>query len=135
MSRSTAPTPTTFTTVDHTGFVLLTTFKRDGTAVSAPVWAVRDAPNNRLLVITASESGKAKRIRANGRATLAPCNRTGTRLGADIPAHGLQLPPEDVERYRHLFYQRYGLMARGIFTFLRLRYRDMHRVLIELTPA
>lgn len=119
--------------VDHTGYVLLTTWKKDGTAVSVPVWAVRDGA--RLLVITAEDSGKAKRVRANGRAALAPSDRKGTRLGADVPARGQQLPKAEVERLRPLFLKRYGMMARLIFTVHKVRFRGMTSVLLEFLPA
>ena len=122
----------TWENVDRTGYVLLTTWKKDGSAISVPVWAVRDG--HRLLVITDGNSGKAKRIRANGRAALAPSDRRGARLGADIPAHGRQLPGSEVEPLRPLFHQRYGWQARMIFAFHRIRYRTMNSVLLELTP-
>lgn len=125
--------PVTWENVDRTGYVLLTTWKKDGTGVSVPVWAVRDG--GRLLVITAEAAGKSKRIRANGRAALAPCDRRGTRLGEDIPARGRQLPLADVDRLRPLWVRRYGMMARGIFALHRLRHRSMTSVLLEFTPA
>ena len=119
--------------VDRTGYLLLTTWKKDGTAVSVPVWAVRDG--ERLLVITAEDSGKAKRIRANGRAAIAPSDRKGTRLGPDVAARGRQLPQADVERLRPLFVKRYGMFARMIFGLHKVRHRAMTSVLLELLPA
>jgi PPOX class probable F420-dependent enzyme len=98
-----------------------------------PVWAVRDG--ERLLVITAEDAGKSKRIRSNGRAALAPCDRRGTRLGADVPARGRQLPLGEVERLRPLWVKRYGMMARGIFALHRLRHRSMTSAVLELTPV
>jgi uncharacterized protein len=132
MTSATAA-PVAWENVDRTGYVLLTTWKKDGSAVSVPVWAVRDG--ERLLVITDANSGKAKRIRGNGQAALAPCDRKGTRLGEDVFARGRQLPKDDAAAHRSLFHTRYGFMATAIFALHRITRRGMESVLLELLPA
>ena len=42
-------------------YIALTTFRRDGTPVSTPVWFVREG--NALVVTTQGTSGKVRRIR------------------------------------------------------------------------
>ena len=42
-------------------YVLLTTYRRDGTPVATPTWVVRDG--DALAVWTATDSGKVKRVR------------------------------------------------------------------------
>lgn len=56
-------------------FVSLTTFKRSGEPVAAPVWIVGDG--DQLLVWTPADTWKVKRIRRDPRVTLAACSRTG----------------------------------------------------------
>lgn len=56
-------------------YIALVTFRRDGTAVSTPVWFVVDA--DRILVWTDATSGKVKRIRANPSVTIAVCDVRG----------------------------------------------------------
>ncbi len=56
--------------------VLLTTFKRDGTAVSTPVWWV-DMGDGTFGFWTSSASGKAKRLAHTSRVTVQPCNQRG----------------------------------------------------------
>jgi PPOX class probable F420-dependent enzyme len=51
-------------------YINLTTFRKSGIAVPTPVWFV--VHEGRLYVFTAAQSGKAKRLRANGRALVAP---------------------------------------------------------------
>lgn len=51
-------------------YINLTTFRRNGQAVATPVWFV--ALNGRLYISTNVNSGKAKRIRANGKASWHP---------------------------------------------------------------
>ncbi|MEV7561139.1 PPOX class F420-dependent oxidoreductase [Streptomyces sp. NPDC048331] len=56
-------------------YVSLTTFRKDGTPVATPVWAVADA--GELYVWTRSDSWKVKRIRNNGRVTVTACDMRG----------------------------------------------------------
>ena len=57
-------------------YVLFTTFRRDGRAVSTPVWLVPLA-EGRVGFSTGSDSGKTKRLRHTARVTLQGCDRTG----------------------------------------------------------
>jgi uncharacterized protein len=56
-------------------YLSVTTYKRDGTAVSTPVWFVQDA--GRLLAVTDADSGKIKRIRNNPAVRVALCTASG----------------------------------------------------------
>jgi len=56
-------------------FVLLTTFRKTGVAVSTPVWAAPEG--DELLVTTGGQSGKVKRLRHTERVTLTPCDVRG----------------------------------------------------------
>lgn len=94
----------------RTPFVLLTTFRRDGTPVPTPVWVVRDV--DELLVWTNPQAGKVKRIRANGRAELAPCTRRGKPLGRSVRATGRVLGPDEIGRVLPALVDKYGLQAR-----------------------
>ena len=58
-------------------YVSLTTFRRDGTPVSTPVWFVSE--NGGLLVETDGDSYKVKRIRRDDAVTLTSCNAMGAR--------------------------------------------------------
>jgi uncharacterized protein len=57
-------------------YVLLTTFRRDGTPVKTPVWVV-GLDNGELGVQTSSASGKARRLAHTDRVTVQPCNARG----------------------------------------------------------
>lgn len=56
-------------------FILLTTYRRTGVAVSTPVWVVRDG--DRLLVTTGVTAGKVKRVAHTARVELVACDRGG----------------------------------------------------------
>ncbi|MET9323068.1 PPOX class F420-dependent oxidoreductase [Streptomyces sp. NPDC003038] len=64
-------------------YVSLTTFRKDGTPVSTPVWAVADS--GELYIWTRSDSWKVKRIRNNGRVTVTACDVRG-RVEEGAPA-------------------------------------------------
>ncbi|MGH9123615.1 MAG: PPOX class F420-dependent oxidoreductase [Acidimicrobiales bacterium] len=65
-------------------YVLLTTFKRDGTPVSTPVWAVA-LDGDTFGFWTSSGSGKAKRLAHTSRVTVQPCNGRGQVKGGSQP--------------------------------------------------
>lgn len=91
-------------------YLLLTTFKRDGTAVATPVWAVRIG--DEFQVLTDPGSGKVKRVRNSGRVLIAPCTVRGKPLGD--PAEGIAriIAPDEMAALRAGLIKKYGLQAR-----------------------
>ena len=59
-------------------FVSITTFKRDGTPVSVPVWCAAD--NGTLLDFSEADSWKVKRIRRDPHVRLAPCSAQASHM-------------------------------------------------------
>jgi PPOX class probable F420-dependent enzyme len=57
-------------------YMLLTSFRRDGTPVSTPVWAVA-LDGGEVGFWTSSGSGKAKRLAHTSRVTVQPCDARG----------------------------------------------------------
>lgn len=100
-------------------YVLLTTFRKDGRAVPTPVWAVRDG--NALAVWTVSDSGKVKRIRRDGRVTVAPCDVRGRPHGEATPGYASILDPATTRRIRGLLKQKYRMIGRLSLLGSRLR--------------
>jgi uncharacterized protein len=88
-------------------YVLVTTFRRDGTAVPTPVWAARDGDS--LVVWTDTRSGKVKRIRRDGQVTVAPCSARGKPFGDPVPARAELLDADDTARVRRLIKKKYWL--------------------------
>jgi uncharacterized protein len=88
-------------------YVSLTTFRRDGTPVSTPVWFV--AENGNLLVETDGGSYKVRRIRGNDNVTVASCNATGRVTGDVVAAHATILPADELPRVERLLHRKYRL--------------------------
>ena len=76
-----------------TRYALLTTFRKDGTGVSTPVWVVRIG--DELRVWTIRDSGKVKRIRRTGRVQIAPCTIRGNPRGKSVDATARLLPDSE----------------------------------------
>jgi PPOX class probable F420-dependent enzyme len=104
-------------------YLLLTTFRRDGTAVPTPVWVVGDG--DALLVWTAVDSGKVKRLRRGGGADVpvlvGPCDVRGRPTGPDRPATATLLDQGASDYGRDLMRRKYGLLGRLTLWGSRLR--------------
>lgn len=99
-------------------YLSLTTYRRDGSAVSNPLWFVED--DGRLLVATAADSYKAKRLRRNSAALVAPCTARGALTGGPIPVHVEFLPDAEHERVDRLLAEKYRLDKLVILPLYRL---------------
>ncbi|SCG68094.1 PPOX class F420-dependent oxidoreductase [Micromonospora halophytica] len=112
-------------------YVLLTTFRKDGRAVSTPVWAVRDGDT--LAVWTAADTGKVKRIRRDGAVTVAPCDVRGRPHGAAVPGHAVLCGPQESHRIRGLIKRKYRLIGRLSLLGSRLRRGEAGTIGIRIT--
>ena len=91
-------------------YVLLTTFRRDGRAVSTPLWVVPDGAG--LAFWTPVDTGKVKRIRNSGRVTVAPCDARGKVRGEAIEAQARIGDLADRRRVGEGLKRKYGLIGR-----------------------
>jgi PPOX class probable F420-dependent enzyme len=104
-------------------YVSLTTFRKDGTPVATPVWAVRDGQS--LAVWTPTDSWKVKRIRRNPEVTVAPCTVRGKLTGDPVPGRAEIMSAEETKRLRGLIGQKYGIKGRlAIWASLKRRGSD-----------
>jgi uncharacterized protein len=117
-------------------YISLTTFRRDGTTASTPVWVAGD--DGRLLVHTAADTWKVKRIRRDHHVRVAPCGATGKVSGEALEAEAAILP--DTSLVEELEVRKYGLTYRLIHV-LGVLNRALRRqpvpdsVTIEIVPA
>ncbi|WP_327683646.1 PPOX class F420-dependent oxidoreductase [Kitasatospora sp. NBC_00458] len=114
-------------------YLLVTTYKKDGTTVPTPVWVVRDG--EALGVWTVTDSWKVKRIRNRADVLVGSCDVRGNPTGEQYPATAEILGPERTAAYRTLLRQKYGLL--GVVTVLgsRLRRGDRGTTGIRITIA
>ena len=100
-------------------YVLVTSYRKNGTPVATPVWVVRDGDT--LGVWTSADSWKVKRIRARGDILVGPCDLRGNPTGAQLPATAEIGDEATVARYRELIARKYGIVGRLTLLGSRLR--------------
>jgi len=88
-------------------YISLSTFRKSGAAVPTPVWFGEQ--DDKLYVMTRSDSGKYKRIRNNSQVRIAPCTIRGKITGPDFAATARILPPENWPHARALIQKKYWL--------------------------
>jgi PPOX class probable F420-dependent enzyme len=94
-------------------YVLLTTFRKNGTAVPTPVWFAEDS--DKLYIKTRADSGKTKRIRNNPQVRIAPCTVRGKVTGPEFPASARILPPEAQSRANQAINSKYWMARLSIW--------------------
>jgi uncharacterized protein len=123
-------------------YILLTTFRRDGTPVATPVWAV-ELDEQRVGFWTSSGSGKAKRLAHTARVTVTPCDARGrVRAGATaVEATARLVTGDEFEEIRKRIIAKYGVMTKftkllasvaGVLRGKRIPYGDRG---VVLTPT
>jgi PPOX class probable F420-dependent enzyme len=88
-------------------YISLTTFRKNGMAVAVPVWFAEQ--DNKLYVMTKSQTGKYKRIRNNPDVRVAPCTMRGKVTGPDFPGKARILPTADWAEVKKLIRAKYWL--------------------------
>ncbi len=99
----------TFDTIATGKYVLLTTFKKDGTGVPTPLWGALDG--DRLLMWTVADSWKVKRIRRNPKVTIALCDMRGNPQGESVNATAEILDETGTEKARAAVASKYGILG------------------------
>ena len=94
-------------------YVSLTTFKRDGTPVSTPVWCAGD--DGRLLVWTGASTWKVKRIRRDPHVLVAASDARGHARGEAVDGTAAIL--DDTTRVESLLASKYGVVYRLVRAF------------------
>ncbi|MEV8068646.1 PPOX class F420-dependent oxidoreductase [Streptomyces sp. NPDC085995] len=112
-------------------YLLLTSYRKNGTPVSTPVWVVRDGAA--LGVWTVADSYKVRRIRDRADVLVGPCDVRGNPTGDQIPATAEITDPATTARYRGLIARKYGIVGRLTLLGSRLRRGERGTVGIRVT--
>jgi hypothetical protein len=112
--------------------VVVTTYKRDGSAVPTPVNVV--VSGDRAYFRTWSTSGKAKRLRRGTRVLIGPSTIRGTPTGPSIAAVARLLAPDEEGRIREALARKYPLLHGRIVPLIH-RLRHYSTVHYELTAS
>ncbi|WP_317446851.1 PPOX class F420-dependent oxidoreductase [Streptomyces collinus] len=91
-------------------YLLVTSYRKDGTPVATPVWVVPDGDG--LGVWTTTDSWKVKRIRRRADVLVGPCDVRGRPTGDQVPATAEIADAATTARYRTLIARKYGIVGR-----------------------
>jgi PPOX class probable F420-dependent enzyme len=96
-------------------YLNLETFRKNGQGVKTPVWFVQDG--DALMIWTGANSGKAKRIRNNGKVRIVPSNASGSPSGEWVEAQAhVDDSSGTLAHVTQMFKKKYGL----VFNFFAL---------------
>jgi hypothetical protein len=109
-------------------FIDLVTFRRSGAPVGTPVLFTIDG--DRLLVRTAHDAGKLKRMRHTSAVEIAPCDSRGRRIGPAVTGRARVLGEEAVDAALARLHAKHRI-AGPLFTALR-RLRGKQDVIIDI---
>ncbi|WP_067895881.1 PPOX class F420-dependent oxidoreductase [Nocardia vaccinii] len=120
-----------FGAVGTANYVLLTSFRKNGTPVGTPLWAALD--DGKLYIWTVTDSWKVKRIRRNPAVTLQPCTVSGTPRGAVVNGTARILDDAGSDRVRRLIKRKYSIQGWLVVVGSQLRRGRQGTVGIEIT--
>jgi PPOX class probable F420-dependent enzyme len=126
-------------------YISLTTYRRDGTPVATPVWAVK-LDDQQIGFWTSSGSGKAKRLAHTAHVTVAPCDARGrVKAGAvAVDATARLVTGDELAEIRSRIVSKYGVMTKftkllativGTLRGKRIPYGDRGVVVTLSSPA
>jgi uncharacterized protein len=97
-------------------YMAITTYKRDGTPVSTPVWVAPAGTPGEVCFTTGVDSGKVKRLRHTARVTVQPSDVRGTpKPGTEpVEARARIVEGEAFEPVRAAIDEKYGVKAKAI---------------------
>ena len=88
-------------------YISLASFRKNGNPVHTPVWF--GEKDDKLYVMTRSDSGKYKRIRNNPKVRIAPCTMRGKITGPEFAATARVLPSRTGRWARKTIERKYWL--------------------------
>ncbi|MCT9088755.1 PPOX class F420-dependent oxidoreductase [Streptomyces sp. ASQP_92] len=112
-------------------YLLVTTYKKDGTGVPTPVWVVRD--EDALVIWTVADSWKVKRIRNRPQVLVGPCDVRGNPTGEQHRAIAVICDAAAAEACRALLRRKYGVLGRLTLLGSRLRRGTQGTVAVRIT--
>ena len=89
-------------------YLNLETFRKTGVGVRTPVWFAQE--NTTFYIYSASDAGKAKRIRNNPKVRVAPCDMRGNLRGAWVNSRARICEGPEAARGQDLLRHKYGWM-------------------------
>ena len=111
MTESARPDDQAWAEVGRASYVSFTSYRKDGTPVSTPIWIAPDAGN--LYFFSDTHAFKVKRVRNNPAVTLQPCDVRGrVKEGAPLVTGVAEvLDHADSPRVRRIVNRKYRIQG------------------------
>lgn len=109
-------------------YVNIQTYKKNGKAVSTPVWFI--SKDNRIYFRTSTKSGKFKRIKNNNNVKFALCDFRGKRKG-DWHNGLAKIDPDSNRLIFSKINEKYGIFAQVMNLFYKIKKMDIIILYIE----
>ena len=125
-----------FAAFERRKYLNLESFRKNGQGVRTPVWFAGEPASGVaqvLYVYSTDDSGKAKRIRNNGRVRIAPCDVRGKLQGDWLEARAEIVTGEAAEHGMSLLNQKY-VPWKQLLDFFSMFSRHK-RVVFAIRPA
>ncbi|MEV6242115.1 PPOX class F420-dependent oxidoreductase [Lentzea sp. NPDC051838] len=116
-------------------YLLLTTFRKDGTPVPTPVWVAPGPTEDVIYAWSAKDTGKVKRIRRSGDVEIGPCDLRGNPKGPSIKARARLMDDDASDDVRSRIVKKYGFMGWLTMTGSKVRRGRTGTVGIEITAS
>jgi PPOX class probable F420-dependent enzyme len=126
-------------TFDGKRYLSLETYRKSGKGVRTPVWFAVEPTNapasdiRKLYVYTATDSGKAKRIRQKDLVKIAPCDARGNVSGQWIDARAEIVSGEEFGRGMGLINRKY-CPWKQILDLSAFLFRRHERIVLAIRP-
>jgi PPOX class probable F420-dependent enzyme len=111
-------------------YLNLESYRRNGQGVRTPLWFVED--NGLLYFYTVADSYKVKRLRANPRVRIVPCDMRGKVKGEWVDATARRLDAEESRHANELLDRKYGWTKRLINFLSKIQGRERAAFAIQL---
>lgn len=104
-------------------YINLETFRKSGEGIRTPLWFAENE-DGVLYARSFERTGKAKRLRREPAARVAPCDVRGNPSGEWVPAEAWILDPgsEEAKRAHRMLGEKYGFLKRVLEFFAGLRH-------------
>ncbi|MBN6041699.1 PPOX class F420-dependent oxidoreductase [Amycolatopsis sp. 195334CR] len=104
-------------------YVVVTTFRKNGTPVPTPVWIARH--DGELVLWSERTAGKVKRLRNDPRVAVQASDFGGKKTHGDkVSGKARLLDDDETEQVRSAIARTYGIVGRVTMFFSRLRGRQ-----------
>ena len=128
-----APGSSSFAVQPGDGYIVLTTYRKNGQAVPTTVWFAQDG--DRLYVTTNAQAGKAQRIRSNPAVTVAPSDQVGNVHGPTLPGRARILAVDEQTAAIDALRGKYGAMYDEVTGRMAAGQPEGARVFIVVEPG